>query len=217
MSGDTPEGLGWLGATTWSCHMGRGISRRSKMGRENLPEFPYGSEELAEVRDELGDPPGGPRQVGQPSRRFGTGRGTHHTGPRRVSGPPKSLGQVDEPSRMSETGRGTLREVQDGSETLWEVQDGSGDPPGGWGRVGDPPGDSGWVDSGPRLVGRSSEKFGMGLEVLPGCGTGQRTFSVVWDVWGGPFEGLRRVGRSFERSGTGQRTLQEVQDKLGYL
>ena len=83
------------------------------MGRGTLPE----------VWDGSGDPPGGPRWIGKPCRRSGTGRGTPEksgTGRRTLrkirdgSGdPPKGPGWVGGPSRRSGTGLETFPDVRD--------------------------------------------------------------------------------------------------------
>ena len=79
-----------------------------------------------------------------------------------------------------------------------EIRDGSGDRLGGLG-----------------LLGRSSGRFGMRREVLPG----RPDWSEVppWGMrrMGGPSEGPRRVGRSSGRSEMGRGTLPEVRDRLG--
>ena len=68
-----------------------------------------------EVRDWLGDPRGGTGRVGQPSRRFGTGRGTLEEVRNELGYPKRGPGQVGGPSERSRMGRGTLVEVWDGS------------------------------------------------------------------------------------------------------
>ena len=81
------------------------------MGRENLPEFPYGSEDLLEVQDRLGDPPVGLGRVGRHSLEVRDGS-VDNT---------KGLGRIGEVSRKFGTGRGTLLVVRNTSGTLPEV------------------------------------------------------------------------------------------------
>ena len=149
-----------------------------------------GRETLGEVWDRSGDNPVGLRRVGGPSTQIWDGSGYLLKDWDGSVNPLGCLRQVGGPSGRSGTGRKTFGRSGMGWETLPEVgdslgdllggQDESTDPSRGLGRFGDPVG-------GPGLVGRSSERFGTGLEVLPG----------VRDWSADPFSGLGCVGRSF--------------------
>ena len=120
---------------------------------------------LEEVRDRLGDPRGGPRQVGGPSEKFETGRKL--------------------PGRCG-TGWGTPGRSRMGRETLGEVRDGSGEPRGGLERVrahsrrhGPVQGTleemrtvSGDLSRGPGRGWGLSRRSGTGWETLPETGMG---------------------------------------------
>ena len=88
-----------------------------------------------------GDTPRGPEVVGEPSRRYGSGRGNLPKVRKWSENPPRGLEVVWSPTRRSGSGRKLSRRFKRGRETL----------------------------GGSEVVGTSSRRSGTGREVLPQC------------------------------------------------
>ena len=194
---------------------------------------------LGEVRDELGDPPGGQGRVeytmgstgwvGDPWG--GLGRvGDLSEGQGRVEYTMGSTGRVKGPLGMSWMGRGTSWRSGKGRGTLREVQDWLGDFPKGPGRVGGHSRRSGTVREtiGEVRNGLGDPWGGPGRVGGPPEGQGRVEYTMGSTGWvGDPWGGLGRVGGPFQRSrtgrvhygkyGKGRGTLGDVLDGSGNL
>ena len=174
--------------------MGRGPSWRSGTGWGTLYRMVRTSRgTFLDVRDRLGDPPGGSERVGGPSQWSGVYLGTflevQDGSGDRLGGP----GRVGRCSRRSGTDRGILKGIWDRWDALRKVR-------------------HEWVSlqEGLRRVGGPSWRSGSGLETIlevrdgsgnPWAGTGRV---------GEPWECPGRVGGPLGRSGTGRGTLGDV-------
>ena len=102
--------------------------RRSVTGRWILGEVRDGSEDARGCLGRVGELSGGPGRVGGPTRRYGTGQGTHLKVWDGLTDPPEGPGRVGGLTKRSETGWWTIPQVRDGSKSLPVVHDGLGDP-----------------------------------------------------------------------------------------
>ena len=94
---------------------------RSGSGWETLLDLRKWSESLPEVWNLSGDPSGGPKMVGTPSKSFETSQETLPEVRKWWGDPPGGPEQVGRPSRRSVSGRETLSEVQKWSGDPTEV------------------------------------------------------------------------------------------------
>ena len=126
-SGDPRGGSGRVGGPSWRFGTVRRTLGRSETGLVTLQKFGTVRWTILEVRDEPGDPRGGPGRFVGPSGKSGTLRWTLTEVRDGSLDPQGSLGRFDGPSRRSGTVRWTLREVWDGQGTHEKVLDESVD------------------------------------------------------------------------------------------